>query len=162
MDEREQQNAAQSTVEAEPPAMAQPATTPWWRQRAQLLVTIGVIAIGLIAYFATRGGPAQVHVRGTLSLAAGGFTPANNGCEGSGGYGDITPGTAVTVGGSTGQTLGIGALSAGQEDDNANCVFSFDVVVPAGQSMYTVTISHRGTQTVTPDQLASGIALTLG
>jgi len=138
------------------------APTPWWRRRpVQLLAAGAVIAAGVGIYFATQS-TAQVHVHGTLTLAPGGFTTGSNDCEGDGGYSDITGGTAVTVGGSTGQTLGIGALSPGQQDDSSNCVFSFDVPVPGGQSVYTVTISHRGTQTVTPAELTSGLALTLG
>ena len=48
-------------------------------------------------------------------------------------------------------TLGVGALSGGGISNGAY-VFSFDVPVPSGQSVYTVTISHRGTQTFTADQ----------
>lgn len=165
MDESEQQPATTTAIEA---TAGQPQTTvappvPIWRRRpVQLLAAVTAIGVGLGAYFAVSSGTSQVHVRGTLSLVAGGFTPGNNGCQGDGGYSDITPGTAVTVGGSTGQTLGIGALSGGQEDAGANCVFTFDVAVPAGQSVYTVTISHRGTQTVSQDELTNGIDLTLG
>lgn len=135
---------------------------PWWRKRPyQIGAAAAVLAAGVGIYFATQS-DSQVHVHGTLAIAAGDFTPGANGCQGDSGFSDITPGTAVTVGGSTGQTLGIGALSVGQEDSGGNCVFSFDVAVPAGQSVYTVTISHRGTQTVSQDELANGIALTLG
>lgn len=162
MDESEQGTATAAAIEPEPVA-APPTAQVWWRRRpVQLLAAAAAVAIGLGVYFAVGSGPGQVHVRGTLTLAAGGFLPANNGCQGDGGYSDITPGTAVMVGGSTGQTLGVGALSTGQEDANSNCVFTFDVAVPAGQSVYTVTISHRGTQTLTADQVANGIALTLG
>lgn len=137
--------------------------TPPWRHRRpiQLAAAAAAVAIGGGIYFAASSGPGQVHVHGTLALASGGFLLGANGCEGDGGYSDITAGTAVTVGGAQGQTLGIGALSPGQEDGSSNCVFSFDVAVPGGQSVYTVTISHRGTQTVTPDELTSGISLTL-
>ena len=87
-------------------------------------------------------------------------------CVALGGYSDISEGTAVTVGGSTGQTLNIGSLSRGtiigQSGQPASCQFAFSVFVPSGQSLYTVTISHRGTQTFTPDQVAAGISLTLG
>jgi hypothetical protein len=87
-------------------------------------------------------------------------------CIALGGYSDISQGIAVTVGGQTGQTLGVGSLQAGEVKGDpgkpASCQFYFSVYVPAGQSVYTVTISHRGTQTFTPDQVAQGIALTLG
>jgi hypothetical protein len=87
-------------------------------------------------------------------------------CEALGGYSDISTGVAVTIGGSSGQTLAVGALGAGsvagQPGQSASCEFTFNVDVPGGQSLYTVTISHRGTQTFTPDQVAAGISLTLG
>jgi hypothetical protein len=144
------------------PRRGTPAAPPWRRRPIQIGAAAILVAVGVGVYFAASSGPDQVHVHGTLTLTAGGFLPGANGCEGDGGYSDITTGTAVTVGGGQGQTLGIGALGLGQEDANANCVFSFDVAVPAGQSVYTVTISHRGTQALSSDELANGIALTLG
>jgi len=87
-------------------------------------------------------------------------------CTATAGFSDIAEGTAVNIGGSTGQTLGVGALGAGVLRDNGSgilvCQFAFQALVPGGQSIYTVTISHRGTQTFTPDQVAAGISLTLG
>jgi len=162
---------AYAEIEPEPAGQSDPFDAPLprrgpnrprWRSRPVILAAaIVAAAAGIGIYFATQG-TAQVHVHGTLKLAPGGFDVGANGCQGSGGYSDITAGIAVTVGGGTGQTLGIGALGPGQQDDSSNCVFSFDVAVPAGQSVYTVTISHRGTQTVSQDELANGIALTLG
>lgn len=147
--------------DAPPPRRGTP--PPWWRRRPiQLLAAAVAVATCIGAYFALSSGTGQVHVHGTLTLAAAGTAPDANGCQGGDGYSDITPGTAVTVGGAQGQTLGIGALSAGQVGEGSSCVFSFDVAVPSGQSVYTVTISHRGTQTVSTDELANGIALTLG
>lgn len=87
-------------------------------------------------------------------------------CATLGGYTDISEGAAVTVGGDKGQTLTVGALRegtvTGQAGQAASCEFGFDVQVPGGLPLYTVTISHRGTQTFTPDQVAAGIQLTLG
>lgn len=164
MEEREYdwQGALPQPQDPEPPTQVPAVPTPWWRRRPlQLLAAAAVVGIGAGVWFATR--PADmVHVHGTLAIAAGGFLPLNLGCQGDGGYSDITTGVAVTVGGANGQTLGIGALGVGHEDSAAECVFPFDVQVPAGQSLYTVTISHRGTQTLTPDELVTGIQLTLG
>jgi len=180
MDELEQPAAAQSTIEAAPsadqhtPATQRPALSR--RRPVQLGAAVVVVAAGVGIYFAASSGPAQVHVRGTLSLGALAATPtggtATNGgpCQANQGYDDITAGATVAVGGSNGQTLAVGALSSGVEANvdtslgfaAGNCVFSFDVAVPGGQSAYTVTISHRGTQTFTPAQVAAGIQLTLG
>ncbi len=154
-----------------------PPATPLWRRRS---VQIGAVIVALagigIGFAANGSGPSQIHVRGTLQLgplsAVAVNDPAVDGapCEAGAGYNDITPGATVTVGGAQGQTLGVGALSGGIERNVdtslgmalGDCVFSFDVVVPDGQSAYTVAISHRGTQTFTPSEAAAGIALTLG
>jgi hypothetical protein len=127
--------------------------------------------------------PSAVLLNGTLTIPFLGsdlFTPnardtertGGNGpvigdpCIALGGYNDISTGTAVTIGGDKGQTLAVGALGggavAGQPGQPASCAFTFSVDVPAGQPLYTVTISHRGTQTFTPAQVATGIDLTLG
>jgi hypothetical protein len=150
-------------IEQEPPERPLPQRgqrTPWWTRRPlQAVGAVAVVGLGAGIWFASRPAP-QVHVHGTLALAAGGFLSSYSSCEGTGGYNDITAGVAVTVGGANGQVLAVGALGPGQP--GVACTFSFDVAVPAGQSLYTVTISHRGTQTVTPDQLSAGIQLTLG
>lgn len=156
-----------------------PATPPWRRRPAQIAaVAVLAMAGAGIGFAVSDSGPGQISVHGTLQLSplaavdSTDFEHAANGdaCEAGQGYSDITSGATVVVGGSTGQTLGIGALSAGVETNVDSslglamgfCVFSFDVPVPAGQSAYTVTISHRGTQTFTPAQVAAGIELTLG
>lgn len=156
------------------PAEPAPAKPLWRRRPAQIaavLIAAGAaLAIGLTA--AAGSSPAAVHVRGTLNLGLTAAVDMNNtdplhpvagdACESAGGYSDITPGAAVTVGGPSGQTLGVGSLAAGVETAGGYCAFSFDVPVPGGQSLYTVTISHRGTQTFTPVQAEGPVALTLG
>jgi hypothetical protein len=162
-----------------PPAASEQPQPPLWRRRpvqigaVALLAAVGV-GVGIAA--SSGSGNAQIHVRGTLQLgplsavATSGTAADGGACTAGQGYDDITPGTTVTIGGDHGQTLGVGPLSTGVErnvDDSlgvaaGNCVFSFDVPVAGGQSAYTVTISHRGTQTFTPAQVADGVALTLG
>lgn len=172
-------------IPGQQPSQDQPATTeagpqaPLWRRRPVQLAAAAVIVaagVGIGIAVGSGSGTAQIHVRGTLQLGplsavAASGTAVNGGlCTAGQGYDDITPGATVTVGGGQGQTLAVGALSAGVErnvDDSlgvlaGDCVFSFDVAVAGGQSAYTVTISHRGTQTFTPAQAAAGIALTLG
>lgn len=135
-------------------------------------------AIGIAIAVSSSSGPGTITVRGTISLGPLGSGDSANPssaadgdpCMATGGYTDITQGATVTIGGAQNQTLAVGALSAGKEDDvddslgipAGRCVFSFSVQVPGGQSAYTVTISHRGTQTVTPAQAQSGVALSLG
>lgn len=186
MQEREREDADEFAVPpvwpSAPPAKS--AHGAWWRTPVPLAgAAVAVVAVGVGAYFAghetapsastaadaASAGGASIHVRGTLSLPALGFIDTSNSgqgadgdtCQATSGYDDITGGAAVTVGGQTGQTLGVGALSSGGIANGA-CVFSFDVSVPSGQSVYTVTISHRGTQTFTADQVQQPIALSLG
>lgn len=178
----EEQHPAPAAPEALQTPLAatepQPAAAPLWRRRRVQLAGAAVLAAAGVGVYFALSGSGQVHVRGTLQLGplsavdTTNFDHAANGdaCTAGQGYSDISAGTTVVVGGSTGQTLAVGALSAGVERnvDNSlglavgDCVFSFDVTVPGGQSAYTVTISHRGTQTFTPAQVANGIALTLG
>lgn len=155
------------------------ALAPAW-QRKRPLIAAGIVVVaaaGIAIGVATTSGPGTVQIHGVLALgplaaidtATG--TPADGDtCQAESGYDDITAGVAVVVGNGTGQTIGTGALQAGVEanvDNSAgtplgNCSFQFSVTVPAGESTYTVTISHRGTQTLTPHQVQNGILLTLG
>jgi hypothetical protein len=173
---------AEDDVETEPAQQPEPIAAPrtalWRRRPVQLLAAAIVVATGVGTYFAVSSGPAQIHVRGTLTLGILAATPSGTGatatngesCTADQGYDDITAGATVAIGGANGQTLAVGPLSAGvlrNVDDSlgspeGDCVFSFDVAVAGGQSAYTVTISHRGSQTFTPQQVADGIALTLG
>jgi hypothetical protein len=112
---------------------------------------------------------------GTISLPFGGFSDPANGitpvigddCAGDSGYSDISEGVAVTIGDQSGATLIVGQLQAGQVQGGPDaldmvCQFVFNVPVPGDESLYTVTISHRGTQTFTAVEAEGGVALTLG
>lgn len=88
-------------------------------------------------------------------------------CITQGGFTDITAGAAVTIGGPDGKTIAVGALEAGQvagtAGQPAQCEFDFSVQVPQGLAEYTVTVSHRGTEVFTPEQVLQGeVKLTLG
>lgn len=178
------------------PEPAAPPAAPWWRQPGPaILVGALIIAAGIGTGIAVTGSkrataapadspspsPSTLYVTGSLTIPFGTTldptardTAADTStapvlrdpCVTEGGYTDISDGTAVTIGGATGQTLAIGSLDAGRvttnASNNAECQFGFSVPVPAGQSLYTVTISHRGTQTFTPDQVTQGIELSLG
>lgn len=168
---------------------------PWWRQPGPAIIAGAVvIAVGVGTGIALAGSgsgslasappspsPSTIEVAGTITIPFGltldptardtSVAPGENPhpydvCVAEGGYTDISAGTAVTIGGPAGQTLGIGSLGPGRvtsnDANNAECQFGFSVPVAGGQSLYTVTISHRGTQTFTPDQVAQGVQLTLG
>lgn len=84
-------------------------------------------------------------------------------CQGTGGFSDLSPGTAVLVQDSTGQTLATGSLGAGWRDGASGaCMLPFTVAdVRDGLSAYSVTISHRGTQVFTAANAHSGITLSI-
>jgi len=101
-----------------------------------------------------------ITVHGSVTLGPGAYAPTGNGsCTADpGGYSDISAGTAVTIGDQTGATIAVGQLDAGRAigdsaSFDAGCVFAFDVKAPGGRTEYTVTVSHRGTQVFTPDQI---------
>lgn len=150
-----------------------PAQRPIWRKPSvQIIAAVVVVAAGIGAWLITNQSSATIAVRGSINLGLlAAVDPANSDptnpiggdpCQSAGGYTDIAQGAEVTIGGSTGQTLGIGQLGAGTETSGGYCSFPFSVQVAGGQSEYTVTISTRGTQVFTPQQVAQGIVLTLG
>lgn len=102
---------------------------------------------------------ATTAIHGTLTLPDGGYSSIGTVCSGSGGYNDLTAGTAVTIGDQTGKTLAVTSLGAGGFG-NGGCVFPFAAKVPAATS-YTVTISHRGEQVFPASDIAAGFNLTM-
>lgn len=84
-------------------------------------------------------------------------------CQGTGGFSDLSPGTAVLVQDSTGQTIATGSLAAGKRDPSSGaCLMPFTVTdVKDGLGSYSVTISHRGTQVFTAANAHSGVILTI-
>lgn len=93
------------------------------------------------------------------------FASTARGCQGTGGYSDLSAGTAVIVKDPEGRQVAVGALQAGHlADGNSNsCVMTFAVPgVPRGLSSYSVTISRRGTQVATPDRAQAGMTLCIG
>jgi hypothetical protein len=129
-----------------------------------------------VAESASATAAPDVNVHGTIALGAFDATDTTSGsaanqqdgdlCVATSGFNDISQGTAVMIGNSTGQTIAVTALGAGvlRQDSGGvlHCTFAFGTLVSGGQPLYTVTISHRGTQTFSPDQIAAGISLSLG
>lgn len=99
---------------------------------------------------------------GTFTLYSTGY--GYSACGGSGGYSDITTGTAVTVYNAAGTVLSQGALGTGHSNGAGTCVFSLSALnVPAGEKFYLVEVSHRGRIMVQPDDARYGrVALSLG
>lgn len=141
-------------------------TTPGPRQfgPAALAATAAIaLAVGFVAGWASHAGggssSASTAVHGTLTLADGGYASIGTTCAGSGGYQDISAGVAVTIGDQAGKTLAVTSLGVGGFG-GGGCQFAFSAKVPAATT-YTVTISHRGTQTFTPADIPGGFNMTL-
>jgi hypothetical protein len=81
-------------------------------------------------------------------------------CAGSGGYGDIVAGAAVTVYDDAGKVVATGSLGPGKyesADSVAPCVFPVSVPgVPQGPKFFQIEISHRGKLTLSDDDAQSG------
>jgi hypothetical protein len=167
MDEITSERAAIVEQPAEP---RQP--QPWYRRRNPLIAAGAVIlAAGVGLAVGLSGGGSPVTVRGSISLGeltyldmAPGATVTDptvgDACQGADGYTDIAQGATVTIGGSTGQSVAVAALSAGKVNASGSCEFDFTASVP-DQGSYTVTIGHRGTTTWTKAQAMSAAGMTL-
>jgi hypothetical protein len=94
-------------------------------------------------------------------------------CRGKAGYEDLHEGAKVVVANASGETVAIGRLGAGKSTTSGGangsvarlvaCTFPIEVRdVPDGAAFYQVTVTHRGTQQYTRDQLREPISLTLG
>lgn len=160
--------------------MAPPAAPRGSRTRRNWIIG-GVVAViaaaGIAIGVAAFSGPGTIQIHGSINL---GFTAsedttnpdasitgdnliqAGDACTAASGYTDITPGATVTVGGGSGQSIGVGPLSSGKETSGGYCQFTFSIAVPAGQSAYTVSVSDRGVQTLSAAEVRDGIILTLG
>ncbi|MBB5776226.1 hypothetical protein [Nonomuraea jabiensis] len=80
-------------------------------------------------------------------------------CTGAESYADIRQGAQVVVTDTSGTTIGLGKLGAGQRDDRG-CVFQFEVAnVPAGQPFYGVEVPLSGRRQYTASQVASHFEL---
>lgn len=125
-------------------------TRPW------IIGTAGTLALGIGLAIAIASSNSTITVHGSLTLGPGTYVPDGYGsCTPGDGYNDISAGTAVTIGDQTGATIAVGQLQPGRADGDGQqgCVFNFDIQAPGGRKLYTVTVSHRGTQVFQPDQI---------
>ncbi|QIQ07265.1 hypothetical protein HA039_31160 [Streptomyces liangshanensis] len=87
------------------------------------------------------------------------------GCEGTGGYDDISLGTSVTVYDAAGAVVGTSSLVLSEFDADArSCTFDVSVEnVPARKDFYQVEVSHRGKVQLTEAEAKGGaFAASLG
>jgi hypothetical protein len=85
-----------------------------------------------------------------------------SGCEGDGGYSDISSGTEVIVKNSKGDVLAQTPLGTGSGTSTI-CTFKFSLEVSEGENQYIVSVSHRGDKSYSFTELKDdGIHLSLG
>lgn len=110
-------------------------------------------------------------VDGDLTLGQGQFSWAGGSdttCSGWQGFDDLAGGTEVVVSDSSGKSLAVGALKAGDAtvglDGRAvECTMKFHIDgVPDGVGPYGVAIGHRGVSHYSAGDLLLGIHLSLG
>lgn len=103
-------------------------------------------------------------IQGTFVLTD--ASTANAGCQGQGGYSDISFGTQITVTNENMTVIGTGPLQFGTPNDgHTMCTYKFGIDNLPKASFYGLTISHRGTQTYSFSDLSGNgwmIDLTLG
>jgi len=102
---------------------------------------------------------------GLISLVdPGGYGPGPGGvgCEGTGGYSDLTPGATVTVQDADGTIVAVGSVSVGAEDAG-RCQLFFEVTDVPASDFYQVEVSGRGAVPFTDEQARGGeVLLTIG
>jgi hypothetical protein len=131
---------------------------------AVLLVVVGVgVYFGVNAL--TKDEPFTV--TGTLQLNGDGSIttsdlPMGFACGGIRGYGDIGPGSAVTITDESGTLLAKGAIE-NSRGDKTSCMLTFKVFdVPSGAKFYKLEISHRGDMSYTEAEVKQGVEVSLG
>jgi hypothetical protein len=125
-------------------------------------VVVAVVAVAVLAFLAGRGagetGSANtMRVSGTLTL----IDPqtALNRCIGTNGFDDIGPSTRVLLF-EDGRLVAFTSLGpANANRSQRTCTWSWAIEnVPKGRGTYSVEVSHRGWNTFTQNQLATGRA----
>jgi hypothetical protein len=151
------------------------------------VVAAGAVA-GTVIVMKTAATPtmpaaaATFTMRGSINMPNTGSGVAENednngGCHGIGGFSDITPGTAVMVQDDRGQTVAMGSIGTSAAAFTtmnhpevglpptlwmSACTMYFAVAgVPDGRPLYSVTVSHRGSQVFTSAQAHGDVELTL-
>ncbi|MFF4791860.1 hypothetical protein ACFY2M_19325 [Streptomyces sp. NPDC001276] len=151
-------------IPAEPPATPRRPLSPLAAGLVGLAVGAGLVGgAWLITANSGPGKPDTFTLKGAFALKEG-ATDNASGCEGTGGYKDISEGTAVTVYGAAGDVIATGQLGNSESPSWRTCIFDVSVPdVPKGEKFYKVEVSHRGTVQLTAKEAeAGGFAASLG
>lgn len=130
----------------EPPGLERPAGRG---RRKGLLIGIGLVlalaGAGVSVSLLSSKGSSRTTVAGTFVLAD--SDTASAGCEGRGGYSDISPGVPVILTNQDNKILGSTSLGPGSADISAGtCTYNFTIsdIPKKDQSQYAIEVSHRG------------------
>ncbi|SHT79424.1 lipoprotein LpqJ [Mycobacteroides abscessus subsp. abscessus] len=122
---------------------------------------VAVAVGGGYAWFNHNAAQKPFALSGTLTLSTTSAT-TGDGCHGTGGYHDITPGASISVSDESGTLLAKGTLSSGH-GESGSCYMPFSIDdVPGGKKFYKVEVTHRGEVNYTEAEAKKGISLQLG
>lgn len=107
---------------------------------------------------ASTASPKTFTLTGDFVLTSGVVDDGTGGCEGTGGYDDITFGTSVTVYDAAGAVIATSSLALSEFDEaGRSCSFDISVgEVPADKTFYQVEISHRGKIQLSAEEAKAG------
>jgi hypothetical protein len=109
------------------------------------------------AAHAVKASPDTFTLTGDFQLTDGATSDGLGGCEGTGGYDDISEGASITVYDAAGAVIATGALGSSSYDA-PTCTFDVSINnVPGGQHFYKVEVSHRGTVQLSADEAKNGL-----
>lgn len=167
----------ESTVQPEVPAaplMPPPPTEPPAAPKKRLSpLAAGIIGLAAgaalvggawaITAYSGPGKPETFTLKGHFTLLED-ASETGSGCEGSGGYDDISEGASVTVYGASGDVIATGNLGNSKTITYGTCRFNVAVPdVPRGEKFYKVEVSHRGTVQMSAEEAEGGeFGATLG
>ena len=131
-----------------PLVVAQPAASGnrrLWVILGSVIFVAIIAAAGAIALAASGGLSAHHDITGTFELNGGTYA-SGPGCQGKGGYSDISPGAQVTLKNGAGAILATTQLGTGT-GANLSCDFKFAFANVPEVPFYSVEIARRGAVT---------------
>jgi hypothetical protein len=85
--------------------------------------------------------PAHYTIYGNFALID--YKSAAAGCQGQGGFGDVTPGTQVTATDAAGRVIGVAVLGIGRRADSIVCYFRFRILAVPKATFYSLHVGSR-------------------
>lgn len=147
-----------SQVDSTSPPVAASKNTPW----KLLAAAAGFFILGALVasavFVLVRSEPDPITVAGGMTIVGSkNYENVGSGCQGDGGYSDLSEGASITVTDASGTTVGTGRLEQGDPIRGGRCVFGFSVPgVKGGSEFYGIEIANRGVVTYTADQIMAG------